>query len=143
MIITKRLFLIVILVLILCLFVKAEELIVHLKNGGQTFFSLEKKPVITFEDKNMVVNSETASFSFLLDNVAGYDFKDVSTENHQIQSIKKAGNPVVTNGHVLFSQLETNSHVRVYSIDGKLLCNYITDSSGNVDVDLTTLKQGI
>lgn len=124
-----------------CFQLQAEEnLVFHLKNGEKTVIALDKKPVITFEKDNMVVTSEDSQYSVPMKNIASYDFSE-ATEVEQV--LEKTGKPVFSNGHVVFSKLKVGSRVFVYAIDGKQLQCYTADSSGYVDVDLTTLSKGI
>ena len=75
MIYVKKLPIIILLTLVSCLPVCAkEELVLHLKSGGQITFALEEKPVITFEGENMLVKSKTANYSVPIGDIDSYDF---------------------------------------------------------------------
>lgn len=137
----KKLLLMIVLILTPCLSLLAgDNLVIHLKSGGKAVFALVEKPVITFEGENLLVKSETANYSIPISDIDTYDF----TETTEVGQVKeKVNKPVIANGHVFFSQLKAGSKVTVYAIDGRQLHYYIADSSGNVDVDLTTLPKGI
>ena len=117
-----------------------ENLVFHLKSGGQTIIALDERPVITFEEDNMVLTSETTHFSIPLSDIANYNFVE-GTDVEQVQD--KVTKPIIANGHVYFSKLKVGSRVFVYAIDGRQLRSYYADGSGSVDVDLTTLSKGI
>ncbi len=141
MIYVKKLPIIIFLTLLSCLSVHAgEELVFHLKSGGQITFAMEENPVITFEGENMLVKSKTVNYSVPIGDINSYDFSE-TTEIEQVQ--KKPSNPAFANGHVVFSQLKTGNKVYVYAIDGRQLRLYAADSTGTVDVDLTTLPKGL
>ena len=129
-----------VLLLMPCLSLQADDLVIHLKSGGKTTFALEGKPVITFEGENFLVRSETANFSIPISDIEFYDF----TVTAEVRQVKDATtSPVVANGHVLFSQLKVGSKVTVYAIDGRQFGSYVADGSGSVDVDLTLFPKGI
>ena len=71
----KKLPIIIFLTLLSCLSVHAgEELVLHLKSGGQITFAMEENPVITFEGENMLVKSKTANYSVPIGDIDSYDF---------------------------------------------------------------------
>ena len=51
-----------------------EDLVLHLKSGGQITFTLEENPVITFEGENMLVKSKTVNYSVPMGDIDSYDF---------------------------------------------------------------------
>lgn len=136
----KKLPLLLLLLFMSCLSVQAEEvLVVHLKNGGQSSFAFSEKPVITFDNENMVIKSNVTTFSVSIADVSYYDFPASSTGIQENQHAL----PLISNGHVVFSKLPADSNVNIYTVDGKQLRRYAASRSGNVDIDLTTLPKGV
>ena len=136
----------VLLMFLSCLSVQADEvLVIHLKsnNAQQISYALANKPVITFEGDNILVYDSKmySTVSIPLAQLAYYELTKSTTDIQQLQP--ESPKPVIANGHVVFSQLTAGSRVSVYAMDGKLIHNYTADSSGWVDVNLTTLPKGV
>lgn len=121
--------------------VQAEELILYLKKGGQVSFALEKKPVITFVKDTIVVRSDILNYSVSISDIEKYNIKEFTTDHQRLKN--ENVNPEMHNGHVFFSNLVEGCHVYVYDTTGKLLYVNTADQLGQVDVDLTSLPEGI
>lgn len=136
----KKLKLILLLMMVSLVTMADEYLVVHHQDGTQTEFGLATKPIITIQDGNMLVKSRTADFSIAIANVKNYSFSDLTTGIRTLDT--NLEKPVVSNGHVVFSKLQSGNCIQVYAVDGRQIRSYTADATGVIDVDLTTLPKG-
>ena len=116
-------------------------LIVTQKNGAQTVFAFEKKPVISYQGETMVITTTgSSSYSFPIADVKNYAFGNAATIIDSPKGDKTL--PVLQNGHVRFQKMTDGQTVDVYSIDGRMVRSLKANDKGMVDIDLTSLPKG-
>ena len=121
---------------------EADALIVTQKNGTQTVFAFEKKPVISFLSETMTITAiGSTSFSLPLADVKNYTFGNMATGIDNVAGDNVQA--IIQNGVVKFQKLSAGQSVNVFSIDGKMVRSVKVDSNGSADLDLSTLPKGI
>lgn len=123
-----------------CLADGVRYLVVNAKDGTQTTFALADEPRISFENGELIVLSNSQSFSLNLDEVQNYAFAEQATV---IAQVVEQGDVKLENGFVIFNGLTAGSNVSVYSQDGKLVKTCKANDKGAVVVDLSDLSKGI
>ena len=85
-------------VLCLGLVAKAEmQLVVWAKDGSKVAFALNEEPKVTFNENNMMINSNTVSVSYNLQDMAKFTYEDSEAqgirnlENDKASSFKFDG----------------------------------------------------
>ena len=113
------------------------NLVIRQKAGNETILSLDSNPVITFDREYMNVRNDFTSFSFPIDDIDQYgvsgtsDIKDVRSQ------------PRYVNGQVLINDLPHGTKAYIHSVDGKVVREMETDTSGSVTFNLNDLPKGI
>ena len=114
-----------------------QNVIIKQKNGSESIISLSSKPVITFDNNKMIVESSSSTIILNLDDVLEYVFdeesgiKDLTTKSEiSGGKIKLAGYPI-------------NTSVIVATLDGKILIEDKTDSNGDATIELNNLPKGL
>lgn len=123
-----------------CLADGVRYLVVNAKDGTQTTFALADEPRISFENGELIVLSNSQSFSLNLDEVQNYAFAEQATV---IAQVVEQGDVKLENGFVIFNGLAAGSNVSVYSQDGKLVKTCKANDKGAVVVNLSDLSKGI
>lgn len=123
-----------------CLADGVRYLVVNAKDGTQTTFALADEPRISFENGELIILSNSQSFSLNLDEVQNYAFAEQATA---IAQVVEQGDVKLENGFVIFNGLTAGSNVSVYSQDGKLVKTCKANEKGTAVVDLSDLSKGI
>lgn len=120
-------------------------LIIELTGGEKEYFFLSDKPVLTFADDTLYVN--TSDFSADIGSVAKFYFddrtreevsiKDLSRDNKNILFTYMDGQTVIIQGSVV------TSGVRVYDVNGRMVSPDMSAVENEVRVSLSTLPTGI
>ena len=127
------------------------EFLTFMVKGKPIVISLAEHPVITYTENTLHITStveETGSGES-----GGTPFVttiDIPVEEMSESASFEAGisHPVIEKpnleaGKLLFSQLPVNSHVTVYTTDGKVVSKETVGSDGQVIIDILQLPAGI
>ena len=135
------------LVLFMLLFgisVKAEtSLVVWKKDGSKIAFALSERPVVTFGENALMINSTTVSVSYDLESMAKFTYENIddsgikNIENDKASSFKFDGEML------LFPSLKAGSTVSIHSLSGVLVFNRTIESAGDYSLPLTNLDKGV
>ena len=116
----------------------------HLKDGQQFSYGLDEKPVITYVDNDLVLNTTRTEVRFPLASLSGFTFTDDETG---VNTVKKDDSlkPVLNlDNHVIsITGAKTGIKVTVTGSDGKVLGTYKTDEEGSVTFSIADLPDGI
>ncbi len=127
--------------LLLCQGAMAQkELVVMLKGGNKTVFTLASSPVITVSGDEMTVKSDIMQIVFRLEEMDYYSFSDTETAIHDVS--KDKGNVRYTDENVFLYGLDSAEGVSVYTINGKIIETTVADSQGTAQLHLTSMPKG-
>lgn len=111
-------------------------------NGTSSVFAISEKPVVSFTDANLVIISNEVEVTYPLDNLSKitYDY-DESMIVYDMQTDEKI---FAIKGNILiFPSLKANSHVVIFSVNGKLFFQKTTTQIGTFSYDICNLPKGI
>ena len=101
-------------------------LFVHQKSGAVLEIGFSEKPVVTYEDGNLVITASEASVSYPLSNMQKFTFGEVDDQVTRITApVNVAPQPT-----------------QIYSIDGKLMRTYQPDADRTTSTSLEGLPAG-
>ena len=113
-------------------------IVIRQKSGNETVLQMAFNPVITFAGEDMVITSDLTTIYIPLADVDGY------TATNGTSSVRPlTGAPLFANGHVVFRGLVRGTVARVYTVDGRLVCQQAADASGCADVSLDSIPKGV
>ena len=139
----KNLFLTLLLLLAPCLLplANAQEQIRVFKDGSSTWFLLAEKPVLTFTETQMAVNSSTVSASYDFADIKEYRFTDKTSA---LRPLQKDATRFVRqpDGDILIYGCSAGA-VRLYDMSGHQLPANVTPQSDALRVSLRQLPAGI
>lgn len=130
--------------LCLGLVVKAEmQLVVWAKDGSKVAFALSEEPKVTFNENSLMINSNTVSVSYNLQDMAKFTYEDSegqgikNLENDKSSSFKFDGEML------LFPSLKAGSSVFIHSLNGSLVFSRIIETAGEYSFPLSQLGAGV
>lgn len=116
------------------------NLIVCAKDGTKTEYALTEKPVITFSKTNLIVSTKTVNISYSLDNFSHFTY-----ESRNVTSVENILEPSSFNfsgDKLLFTNLNIDTSVSVYNLDGVLLISKHLVPNKNYAISLSDLQSG-
>ena len=123
----------------------AEEnvtcMVLTLTDGTVNRFALTDTPMVTYEGENLVVSTGDEQFTTALSGISQLTFEQVSTGISEM--VEESPKPIFTPGQARFEGLKTHAAVSIYTIDGKMLSSMRASEEGIVNIDLSTLPQGV
>lgn len=112
---------------------------VNLTSGSMYSYLLSSAPKISYSGDSLLV-SGPANASFLLSDVASYNF----TQGDLTNAATLRGNEIriiyVDNSHVKAEGLEPNTHVALYSVSGTAIQQTNANEDGVSDIELPQAK---
>lgn len=120
----------------------AVNLVVEESSGGVSRFDLGSNPILTCRGDSLVVSSNEASASFLIDDVAKYYFRE-SESTEVTDKLASVQFVAVKDGDVLIKNGKAGSVVDVYSADGLSVGRYAVSADGSLKISLTNLPKGV
>lgn len=107
----------------------------HLATGNQVTCQLEDKPVVTFVDENIVINSHMGTIAYKSADVTKLTYGYIAPA--AVKSAKFDGTLFSLNDNVLNAKnLAPNSTVTIFSIEGKKISESKANSHGSVTLSL-------
>lgn len=113
----------------------ANAMVLHFASGGEVTCLLDEQPLVTFEGDELVLTTHM--------NVVRYQAKDVVKFTYvtlratDVSSTSTVGTKFFFDGDVLRARnLEPQSMVAVYTVDGSQVASAMTDKNGNVSLAL-------
>ena len=116
----------------------AESIIITQKSGSETTLELSTNPVITFAGEDMVVTNDFTTIVFPLDDVDSYV---VNNMGMGIQELKHT--PRYYDGHIVFTGVKEGTFASVFTLDGKSVGKYFSNSSSVLDINIGNLPKGL
>jgi len=115
------------------------HLIVELKDNKTYSFKLADKPVITFNDGDLVVNGD-ASTSYAISNVKNYHFGDGVASDVKTVSSNELVVSYVNENTINVQNAVANAQVSVFTIAGVVVSNQAADADGAATIQLPSQK---
>lgn len=120
-------------------------LVIELNNSKKHSYSLEEKPVISFNNDKLVIETDNIKLDYLIDDIAKYYFSEAAETD--VEDIKYDVNNIhftYTNPDFLLIEGVTgNENVLVYEINGRTCPVDILKSDNCIKVQLNTLPNGL
>ena len=142
----KKIFLVIVLLMQVCLAVRAQEIRTHLvvwsKDGTQVDYALQEQPVLSFTDSDLLIRTALMEISYPLDQMAKFSYetrddmavRDISTDETMFMLNEES---------LLFLNLKPNSHVGLYTISGQTIFSRTVSAYGEYAFPLSQLTRGI
>ena len=107
--------------------------------GKPVSFALSDKPVITYQNNQLVVTTAEETVEISVAEISGTGFSETSTA---IRNLMSGGKPQVECGRVCFSDLTPGTSVQVFTIDGRSVAEAKADADGTALVSLSEFPKG-
>jgi len=107
--------------------------------GKPVSFALSDKPVITYQNNQLVVTTAEETVEIPVADISGTGFAETSTA---IRNLMSGGKPQVECGRVCFSDLTPGTPVQVFTADGRSVAEAKADADGSAQVSLSELPKG-
>ena len=142
----KKIFLIIVLLLQVCLTVMAQEIRTHLviwaKDGTQVAYALKEQPVLSFMDSALLIRTAQMEINYPLDQMAKFTYE--TREEMAVRDINTDQTMFVLNEEsLLFLNLKPNNHVGLYTISGQTVFSRTISSYGEYAFPLSQLTRGV
>lgn len=130
----------------LSLLAKAEDKLTHIivwaKDGTRVAYALDKEPMITFSETDMIIATKDIEVNYALENMDRITYGDSNASG--IRNIN-SGEPIYRwDGEALiFPSLVCNSTVSLYSLNGMMVFTENIKESGEYFFSLSNLNTGI
>ena len=118
-------------------FADDARLVIRHISGGQTVMELSTNPVITFDVEKMIVTSDLATITMLIDDVETFLLDDGTSGVREVTPT-----PKFLNGRVVLCNLQPRETVRIHALDGRTVCETTADVDGQAAILLDQLPKG-
>lgn len=95
--------------------------------GKPVSFALSDKPVITYQNNQLVVTTAEETVEIPVADISGTGFEETSTA---IRNLMSGGKPQVGWGRVCFTNLTPGTPVQVFTTDGRSVAETKADADG-------------
>ena len=123
---------------------KAEtNLVVWKKDGSKVAFALTEKPIVTFSETSLMINSATVSVTYDLEDMAKFTYED--SESQSIRNIEndKESSFKFDGEMLLFSSLKAGSKVAIHNLGGVLVFSRTIEVAGDYSFPISHLDKGV
>lgn len=108
----------------------------HLSSGKEVLFSLEERPVVTFEGEEFVFTTQNNEIRYESSNILKFSYKYVDFSS-AVSKTNDAQTSILYKHNTLYiSGNEPKSKVSVYSLNGTLVSSIMTDANGSATIQL-------
>lgn len=114
-------------------------LIVEMKDSNKFSFLLAEKPVITFQNGDLVVNG-SSSTSYAISNVKNYHFEEKISSSVGVAAEKELRIVYLDENSIQVQNAEANAQVTVFNVAGVVFSNQYADAEGTAIVQLPSQK---
>lgn len=127
---------------------KTYSFVVWTHGGEQFSYSLDTKPVVTYDDGYINVTTSTGEgLSLEAEEVAQFTLSDEAVDDDTTTSLESAIAPqgeMKSGGDVLaFSAFEPGTRVHIYSVSGTLMTSGVIGSDGCLVISISDYSSGI
>ena len=127
-------------------FCSAEEfttLVVWAKDGSKVAYLLENKPVLTFEEGNLVIKTKDITIHYVLKQMQRFTFENGQNVANTDLSSKEDIPFVMNTEYILFPSLEKGASILIYTVQGQVVVKKTMVQAGDVSVPISQLQSGI
>lgn len=109
----KRFLILLVQALLVAAVCAETKMIIHQRHGGNVEVMLKDKPVATYEEKNLVVDTDVATMRFELREIEKVTFEDVATriDAVSVRSHEDGTSRVYTLGGVLVKEVNEGKEI--------------------------------
>lgn len=120
----------------------AQKLIVWLNSGEKVYYELNTMPKTTFTESNIVISTTDASVVYPISDIKKYTFESSNSSMQNIEGNKDIH--VSQNGNIVtIANLKEGSSVKVYSVDGIMVSNYVARANESLKITLSKFPVGV
>ena len=116
---------------------------IHQKDGQYVDFALKDRPVIYYEDYDLVLITDKTELSFPLATLAKFTFTDVETKIEAVEDDQQDPAFTLDDYAINITGAKAEVPVRVISSDGKPVVSFKTDAQGNAAFSMADLPAGM
>ena len=120
-----------------------NTLTVHQKDGQQFSFGFEEKPVVTFTETELVVNTKGVELRYELTRFSKFTFDDKEPIEDAVPVITSKASITLDEYTVSISGAKVGIAVRLIASEGRTLKQYKTDADGSVTFSISELPEGL
>ena len=119
------------------------NLVVWKKDCSKVAFALNEEPKVTFSEKSLMINSNTVTVSYDLEDMAKFTYEDSESqgignvENDKESSFKFDGEML------LFPSLKMGSKVSIHNLGGVLVFTRTIEAAGDYSFPISHLDKGV
>ena len=119
------------------------NLVVWKKDGSKVAFALTEKPIVTFSETSLMINSATVSVSYDLEDMAKFTYED--SESQGIRNIEndKESSFKFDGEMLLFPSLKAGSKVAIHNLGVDLFFTRIIEVAGDYSFPISHLDKGV
>ena len=120
-----------------------NHLVVTAKDGTQVAFALQEKPIVTFLDDNLRIQSQLTDVYYSLENMATftYEKRDISSAVMDLQS--DALFHMQGEDYIVFPALNENTYIALHTVTGAVLFAQTIRQAGEYGFSLSQLMPAI
>lgn len=126
---------------------KTYSFVVWTHSGSSFSYALEHKPVVTYENGEIVVTTTgDESATYIAAEVAKFTLSEeaVSDDATSVENVALPQGVMKNKGNVLtFSSFEPGTRVQIYSVNGMLIVNEPIGADGNLEICVSEYPSGI
>lgn len=119
-------------------------LVLEMDDKSTVSYSFSEKPVITFTEQSLVIDTEKVSSEYAIGKVLRYYF--VEQESTDVENIEIAENEIrftyLDNDNLLVEGVDDNTHLSVYDISGRRYNVDVVNNGNSIKVSLFQLPSG-
>lgn len=118
-------------------------LTIQQKDGQEFSFGFEDKPVITYTDTDLVLETTKTDVQYPLASLSKFTFTDLATEVNDIRVDIQNPTIVIDDYEISITGAKAGINVSLIATDGKTIGTYKTDQDGSVSFSIADLSLGI
>ncbi|MBQ6693431.1 MAG: T9SS type A sorting domain-containing protein [Bacteroidaceae bacterium] len=125
-----------------CVAEDKNTLVIHLTDGTSVSFLLAERPRVTFAGDSLRIVSSVAEAALLRSEVRRFEF--VADAASSVVDVPTAsGECVISKNLLSVSGLNAGATVRLYSLDGRLVCTVCASAEGIATLSTDGLSAGV
>ena len=119
------------------------NLVVWKKDGSKVAFALTEKPIVTFSETSLMINTTTVSVSYDLEDMAKFTYEDSAEEGIRNIENDKESSFKFDGEMLLFPSLKARSKVAIHNLGGVLVFSRTIEVAGDYSFPLSHLDKGV
>ena len=124
--------------------IQAEtSLVVWKKDGSKVAFALTEKPIVTFSETSLMINSSSVSVSYDLEDMAKFTYEDPNEEGIKNIENDKESSFKFDGEMLLFPSLKAGSKVAIHNLGGVLVFSRTIEVAGDYSFPISHLDKGV